>query len=74
MSSIQGKRLFSHEKRRQRDLINACKHTDSRSQGGEDRLFSAGASNRTRGSTQKLEPKKFHMNITEDFTLRVTEH
>jgi len=68
--------LFSLEKRRLwEDLINAYKYLKSWYQVDCNRLFLAVPSNRTKGNGHKLEHKKFHMKMRNDFiTLRETEH
>ncbi|GAB0189156.1 mitochondrial enolase superfamily member 1 [Grus japonensis] len=67
--------LFSLEKRRLRgDLINTYKSKGWMSKGW-GRLFSVVPSDRTRSKGQKLDHKKFHLNMRKNFfTLRVTEH
>ena len=50
------------------DLINAYKYLKEGFQVGGVRLLSV-----TRGSGHKLEHRKFHMNMSKNFTLRVME-
>ena len=52
------------------DLITVYKYLKYRSQVSGSRLFSAVCSNRTRGSGEKLEHKKFHTSM-KNFTVRV---
>ncbi|KFP34477.1 hypothetical protein N325_02880, partial [Colius striatus] len=67
--------LFSLEKRTLRgDLINIYKYLKGECQEVGTSLFSIVDSKRTRGNGMKLEHKKFHLNIKENyFTMRVME-
>ncbi|KFV86213.1 hypothetical protein N308_13704, partial [Struthio camelus australis] len=68
--------LFSLEKRRLRgDLINVYKYLKGECQEDEANHFFLGARNSTRGNGQKLNHRKFHLNLRKNFfTVRVTEH
>ncbi|PKU40518.1 hypothetical protein llap_9176 [Limosa lapponica baueri] len=68
--------LFSLEKRRLRgDLINAYKYLKGRHQEDGVRLFSVVLRHRVRDNEHKLENRKFHLHMRENFfTLRVAEH
>jgi len=67
--------LFSLEKRnRKEELINAYKYQISGSEVGGARLFSALPRDRTGGNRQKLENRKFHMNMRKNCTMKVTGH
>jgi len=67
--------LFSLEKRRLRgNIIKAYKYLQGECQDDGFRLFSMLPSDRTRSYGYKLKHKKFHTNMSNIFTLRVTEH
>ncbi|KAJ7404062.1 hypothetical protein BTVI_73973 [Pitangus sulphuratus] len=67
--------LFSLEKRRQRRKFNnVCMYLKDGCQEDGGRIFLVVPGNRTRGSLQKVENKKFHLNMRKNFTVRVTAY
>ena len=72
---LRGLGLFSLEKRRLKgDLISAYKYPNGRCQVNGARLFTVVLSDRKRGNENKLEHRKFHLDIGKNSSLRVTEH
>ena len=55
------------------DLRNASKFLQGGCQEGGARLFPVVPSDRTRGNGHKLKPRKFQLNMRNNFPLRVTE-
>ena len=67
--------LFSLQKHVRGGLIDAYKYLKDGSQVDGARLFSAVCSNKTRGTSHKLEHGKLYLNMRKNFfTVRVTEH
>ena len=67
--------IFSLEKRRLRgDLIYVYKYLKCGRQLDEVRWFSVVYSDRTRSNGQKLEHRKFHINMQKFFTVELIQH